>query len=376
MYLSEIYCRGYSGEDPPLPIPNREVKLTIADGTDPPVGRVGSRGSSKPRASRDARGFFCILSRHSLHCHFERSREIFSVIPRPCPAPAAIEPSFHGLSVESALRHSGSMMLLLQFRLESAETERHRGLDEPTSPFTSRGARNVGGQCSSCRFASPPPARGPRTFPFPHTSPHRSSNRRSPPLWPATPSVPAWLPSCCGGRVATKSPGKRAFPPLFRRGRPHFPCHSKHPIPCYFEHPFPCHFERSREISSVMTDNHYLPLLRRDTVFITPSAPSPDQTERGSTFPSFHRGPALSRPRTFQPPDSNRLTLKCLHFFSWKVPRKNMPPSRPSFANSCDSTTSDTKNGRWRGSHDTHADKQKETGRCSAQRSAQSCPDR
>ena len=96
MYLSEIYCRGYSGEDPPLPIPNREVKLTIADGTDPPVGRVGSRGSSKPRASRDARGFFCILSRHSLHCHFERSREIFSVIPRPCPAPAAIEPSFHG----------------------------------------------------------------------------------------------------------------------------------------------------------------------------------------------------------------------------------------------------------------------------------------
>ena len=52
------YCRGYSGEDPPLPIPNREVKLTIADGTDPPVGRVGSRGSSKPRASRDARGFF------------------------------------------------------------------------------------------------------------------------------------------------------------------------------------------------------------------------------------------------------------------------------------------------------------------------------
>ena len=111
------YCRGYSGEDPPLPIPNREVKLTIADGTDPPVGRVGSRGSSKPRASRDARGFFCCW-------------------------------------------------LLLQCRLESAETERHRGLDEPTSPFTSRAARNVGGQCSSCRFASPPPARPPAQFRF------------------------------------------------------------------------------------------------------------------------------------------------------------------------------------------------------------------
>ena len=40
--FSEIYCGGYSGEDPPLPIPNREVKLTSADGTAPPGGRVGS----------------------------------------------------------------------------------------------------------------------------------------------------------------------------------------------------------------------------------------------------------------------------------------------------------------------------------------------
>ena len=45
------YCGGYSGEDPPLPIPNREVKLTIADGTDPQVGRVGSRRSSGARTS-------------------------------------------------------------------------------------------------------------------------------------------------------------------------------------------------------------------------------------------------------------------------------------------------------------------------------------
>ena len=43
VYLfSETYCGGESGEDPPLPIPNREVKLTIADGTAPPGGRVGS----------------------------------------------------------------------------------------------------------------------------------------------------------------------------------------------------------------------------------------------------------------------------------------------------------------------------------------------
>ena len=40
--LSMKYCGGYSGEDPPLPIPNREVKLTIADGTAPLGGRVGS----------------------------------------------------------------------------------------------------------------------------------------------------------------------------------------------------------------------------------------------------------------------------------------------------------------------------------------------
>ena len=58
LFSQVIYCGGYSGEDPPLPIPNREVKLTIADGTDPPVGRVGSRRSSSPRLSNDSRGLF------------------------------------------------------------------------------------------------------------------------------------------------------------------------------------------------------------------------------------------------------------------------------------------------------------------------------
>ena len=58
LFSQVIYCGGYSGEDPPLPIPNREVKLTIADGTDPPVGRVGSRRSLSPWLSRDNRGLF------------------------------------------------------------------------------------------------------------------------------------------------------------------------------------------------------------------------------------------------------------------------------------------------------------------------------
>ena len=39
--LSEKYCGGYSSVGPPLPIPNREVKHTNADGTAPPGGRVG-----------------------------------------------------------------------------------------------------------------------------------------------------------------------------------------------------------------------------------------------------------------------------------------------------------------------------------------------
>ena len=42
IFLNVIYCGGYSGEVPPLLIPNREVKLTSADGTAPPGGRVGS----------------------------------------------------------------------------------------------------------------------------------------------------------------------------------------------------------------------------------------------------------------------------------------------------------------------------------------------
>ena len=53
---------GYSGGVPPLPIPNREVKPAIADGTAPPGGRVGScRFSEVPievTFSRDF--FFCV----------------------------------------------------------------------------------------------------------------------------------------------------------------------------------------------------------------------------------------------------------------------------------------------------------------------------
>ena len=39
----EIYNGGNSDGDPPLPIPNREVKPVCADGTAIPSGRVGNR---------------------------------------------------------------------------------------------------------------------------------------------------------------------------------------------------------------------------------------------------------------------------------------------------------------------------------------------
>ena len=57
--LNVKYCGGYSGGEPPLPIPNREVKPAIADGTAPPGGRVGScRFSGSPMRDRRT-SFFC-----------------------------------------------------------------------------------------------------------------------------------------------------------------------------------------------------------------------------------------------------------------------------------------------------------------------------
>ena len=43
MAVEEEISGGYCGGVPPLPIPNREVKPTYADGTAMQCGRVGSR---------------------------------------------------------------------------------------------------------------------------------------------------------------------------------------------------------------------------------------------------------------------------------------------------------------------------------------------
>ena len=57
----EIYCGGYISVDPPLPIPNREVKHTGADGSAIPSVRVGSCRFSRPSSRQDPRVSFFLL---------------------------------------------------------------------------------------------------------------------------------------------------------------------------------------------------------------------------------------------------------------------------------------------------------------------------
>ena len=62
VYLSQVtYCGGYSGDEPPLTITNREVKLTSADGTAPPGGRVGRCRFSEARSRQLDRASFVVL---------------------------------------------------------------------------------------------------------------------------------------------------------------------------------------------------------------------------------------------------------------------------------------------------------------------------
>ena len=55
IFSQVIYSGGYSDGEPPLPIPNREAKPVIADGTARPGGRVGSCRAWKE--SSDERSF-------------------------------------------------------------------------------------------------------------------------------------------------------------------------------------------------------------------------------------------------------------------------------------------------------------------------------
>ena len=68
----QVLLGGYSSEVPPLPIPNREVKLTHADGTAFCGGRVGSR-LFKPNPIRVR--LFCVYMCVREACGHRRGQE-------------------------------------------------------------------------------------------------------------------------------------------------------------------------------------------------------------------------------------------------------------------------------------------------------------
>ena len=79
---------GYCGEVPPLPIPNREVKLTCADGTAMQCGRVGSRLLLSRASITKVVGAFLFFNRFhrcsqifpkSLHERYRKPKNILSI---------------------------------------------------------------------------------------------------------------------------------------------------------------------------------------------------------------------------------------------------------------------------------------------------------
>ena len=60
-YILNLLKGIYSYGDPPLPIPNREVKPVSADGTAIPSGRVGSRQLTESIQRNLDALFFCVL---------------------------------------------------------------------------------------------------------------------------------------------------------------------------------------------------------------------------------------------------------------------------------------------------------------------------
>ena len=75
-----VLLGGYSSEVPPLPIPNREVKLTNADGTAYLGGRVGSR-LFKEQAKDGLLLFFFVIAPHLLHKTISEHRAVPTYYP-------------------------------------------------------------------------------------------------------------------------------------------------------------------------------------------------------------------------------------------------------------------------------------------------------
>ena len=86
IFSQVIYSGGYSDGEPPLPIPNREAKPVIADGTARPGGRVGSRRALKESLDEKSSGdsFSCLqvsMKCHAGHSGFLRLEDVASVAP-------------------------------------------------------------------------------------------------------------------------------------------------------------------------------------------------------------------------------------------------------------------------------------------------------
>ena len=86
VFSQVIYSGGYSDGEPPLPIPNREAKPVIADGTARPGGRVGSRRALKESSDEKSSGdsFSCLWVCEEMPCRtfrFLRLEDVASVAP-------------------------------------------------------------------------------------------------------------------------------------------------------------------------------------------------------------------------------------------------------------------------------------------------------
>ena len=85
IFSQVIYSGGYSDGEPPLPIPNREAKPVIADGTARPGGRVGSRRAWKESSDEKSSGdsFSCLqVSCENIRCtrHMAMRVSLWSVL--------------------------------------------------------------------------------------------------------------------------------------------------------------------------------------------------------------------------------------------------------------------------------------------------------